>query len=30
MARIERILAEQHVPNPVFPLPGVDVPAKKK
>jgi arylsulfatase A len=29
MARIERILAAEHVPNPVFPLPGIDVPAKK-
>jgi arylsulfatase A len=29
IARIERILAEQHVANPVFPLPGIDVPAKK-
>jgi arylsulfatase A len=29
IARIERIFAEQHVANPVFPLPGVDVPAKK-
>ena len=29
MARIERILAAEHVANPVFPLPGIDVPAKK-
>ena len=30
LARIERIMVEQHVPSRVFPLPGIDVPAKKK
>jgi arylsulfatase len=29
LARLEKLMAEQHVPNADFPLPGVDPPAKK-
>ena len=30
VARLEKLMKDQHTPNPDFPLPAIDGPAKKK